>query len=314
MSKFTVIGDPHCKPENLDKIKRLFTIVESEGLPAIWMGDLLDTKDIVRAQCLNAYLTYFKSSKLEHIILTGNHDYTTADCKEHALEALKGLKNVTVVDKPHFEGKSLFLPYFSNTEAFRASIHPYDLAQFLFMHQGINGCDYGNGFVAENELDIQVLSKFDRVISGHFHRYQIKDNLTYIGTPFSHSFGESNQIKYLGIFDDSNGSLELIETDFPKHITEEYHIFLGDENHLKLDSNNYNRVLLIGSREEIANFDKSKFPGVKFIDSPTLLPSQVTIKETQTPEAMFTNWFKHVKKETNDDLYQTGLRILKDVN
>lgn len=307
--KYLVVGDPHCQPDNLDKIKQLFTLVESYGLPTIWLGDLLHTKDIVRARCLNAYMTYFTNTQLKHIILIGNHDWTSKDCTEHALEPLKLLDNVTIVDRPVQEGKALFLPYSSSIEAFRASLSD---AKYLFMHQGVTGCDYGNGFIAENELPIENLARYKKVISGHFHRYQVKDNLTYLGTPFSHTFGESNQIKYLGIFDDLDGSLQLIETDFPKHITEEYHI--GLENHLNLDSNNYNRVLLIGTREEIEDFDRSQFPGVKFIDSPRDIPGKTIIKETETPLDMYTKWYKEVKGETNEELYSLGLRILQDAN
>lgn len=309
MSKYLVVGDPHCQPDNLDKIKKLFSLVESYGLPTIWLGDLLHTKDIVRAQCLNAYMTYFTNTQLKHIILIGNHDWTSKDCKEHALEPLKALYDITIVDRPFQEGKTLFLPYSSSIEAFRASLSD---AKYLFMHQGVTGCDYGNGFIAENELPIEDLAAYEKVISGHFHRYQVKDNLTYLGTPFSHTFGESNQIKYLGIFDDSDGSLELIETDFPKHITEEYHI--GLENHLNLDEENYNRVLLIGNREEVEEFDKAKYPGVKFIDCPRGIYSKSILQETQTPMDLYTKWFKEVKKESNQELFLLGARILQDAD
>jgi len=312
MSEYLIIGDPHCKPDNLYKIEKLFNLVEAKGLTNVWLGDLLDTKDIIRAQCLNAYIHYFRNSNLKHIILVGNHDYTSSECTQHALEALKALNNVTVVDRPYFEGKTLFVPYFARIEDFRASIAPYELPKYLFMHQGVNGCDYGNGFIAENDMDISEVKRFDKVISGHFHTYQVKDNLTYLGTPFSHSFGESNQQKYLGIFYDSDGSLELIKTDFPKHMTVEFH--LGHEVLDPIDFYDHNRVLLIGSREQVAEFDRSKYPGIKFIECPRVGPSKSIIRETQSPEDMYTNWFKEIKKETSEELYQLGLDILKDVS
>lgn len=309
--RYLVVGDPHCKPDNLYKMSKLFNTVEARGLPTVWLGDLLDTKDIVRAQCLNSYINYFRYSSLQHIILIGNHDWSTADCNQHSLEALKDLKNVTVVDRPYFEGKTLFVPYFSSHEAFKAAIKPYELPVYLFMHQGVTGCDYGNGFIAENELEIEALVGFDKVISGHFHRYQEKANLVYLGTPFSHSYGESNQDKFLGIFNDEDGSLELIKTDFPRHITHELDLNITDN--LIIDEFDHVRVILKGTREQLASFNKSKYPGLKFIEDCQQQIVRSSLKETETPESLLSKWFSDIKKETNPDILNLGLDILKEV-
>lgn len=312
--KYTIVGDLHAKPDNLDKVIKLFNKIESLGNPVIMLGDTLDTKEIIRGKCLNLIYTSLRNSKLNWIFIIGNHCWFSSECKEHSLEPLKALNNVTIVDRAYFEGKSLFVPYFARIEDFRASISPYTLPKYLFMHQGVNGCDYGNGFIAENDMDISEIKQFDRVISGHFHAYQSKDNLTYIGTPFSHSFGESNQQKYIGIFDDEDGSLELLKTDFPKHMTIEFHLS-DDGNHIldPIDYYDHNRVLLMGSREQIASFDRSKYSGVKFIECPRVGPTKSIIRETQSPDDMYTRWFKEIKKETNDEIYKLGMDILKDV-
>lgn len=310
MKEYTLIGDLHATKGNKDKVQKLLNLVESIGKKTVFLGDQLDKRGYVEIECLNLLFNYFKNSKLEHIVLVGNHCLASLNGSDHSMETLKQLKNVTVVDKPYFEGKSLFIPYYHNTEDFKKAIEPYNLAHYLFMHQGVSGCDYGNGFIAENELDIKELKKFHRVISGHFHKFQQVDNLTYLGTPFSHNFGESNQDKYIGIFNYSNGELELIKTDFPRHIT--FELDLNIDNILNLDYYDHNRVILKGTREQIQAFDKSKYPEFKFIDEYTMDSTNLKLKETQTPEEIFVKWFKDIKKETNDEILKLGLDLIKE--
>jgi len=307
MSRFVLIGDPHAKPDNLHKIRKLCDIVENYNLPAVWLGDLLDTKDIVRAQCLNTYYKYFSTSKLKHIILVGNHDYTTGECSEHALETLKALPNVKVVDEPYMEGTTLFLPYYRDNNKLRNQLVKADV---VICHMDIKSFDYGNGFISEEGIHPEELKDYKLIISGHYHKYQQKNNITYLGTPFSHNFGESNQDKYLGIFNDEDTSFSTISTDFPKHRT----IELDLSNNHEFDINNVDhfRLIIKGNREQIETFDYSKYPGFKIV--PEYVPEVyiTDLKQTQTPEDMFSTWFTDIKKETDKELFNLGLYILKE--
>lgn len=309
--KYCIAGDPHAQPENLYKLQKLFTLIESIGLPTIFLGDLLHNKDIVRAQCLNAYYNYFSTSKLEFTIITGNHDQLTANCTEHSLQTLKALKSVTIIDKPLRRGQLLFVPFQANLEDFRAIISDPGEAEYVFFHQGVNGFEYTNNIIADKEASLEWFKPYKLAIGGHFHKFSTKDNLVYLGSPFSHNFGESNQDKYLGIFDDETGKLELIKTDFPRHITTT--LDLGINDNLQVDYYDYNRVILKGTREQIAAFNKSKYPGLKFIEDRQYKVVKLALKETQTPETLFSTWFKDVKKETNNEIFELGLQILKDV-
>lgn len=309
MSERLIVGDPHAKKSNLDKINRLLSTVESYGLPTVFMGDLLDTKDIISGQCLNVYLDYFKSSKLQHNILVGNHDYFSKECDRHSLEALKLLPNVHVIDQPYFDGKSLFLPYYHDINEFRQIISHYELPPYLFCHLDVIGMDYGNGFISESGATLEDLKQFDKVISGHYHKYASKENLTYIGSPFSHDFAESNQIKYLGIFDDSNGQLELIETDFPKHVTVELDLSKGSN--LEVNPNNYNRVILTGTIDEIKAFDKSVYPSVRFIEKTIENLESGNINEALSPIDIYKEWYFNVKKNTDEQRFIRGLDLIK---
>lgn len=309
MKKYTIIGDPHVTPKNLDKIKTLFSIVEDIKLPVIWLGDFLDTKEVIRGTCLNLIHDRLLHSKLQHIILVGNHDFfNSTECEDHALKVLKSLDNVIIIDEFQELANMWFVPYMHDLASFRTVMKKCK-GKTAFIHQGIDGFDYGNGHIAEGEVDISALKGVDKVISGHFHKYQEKGNLTYLGTPFSHSFGETDQVKYIGIFNTETDELQLLETPFPRHRTLE--IDCDDvEEYPVLNEKDMFRMILKGARENIKQFPKEDYPGVKFIERPTEEESNVIIGEESSNEEKFITWAKEVK-DLDKDTIKLGLELLE---
>lgn len=323
--KYTIVGDPHAKPGNLDKIETLFDQVEKLGNPVIVLGDLLDTKELIRGKCLNLLHKRLKESDLDWILLVGNHDLFVLDGPyEHSLEVLKSLENVTVIDHPVYDAskKFLFVPFTRSTKAFSELIASYKKKHketILFMHQGVTGFDYGNGYIAKDETSLKLLKDFKLVISGHFHKMQQKGNLLYLGTPFSHSFGEENQTKYIGVLHPAEPPiLHHIYTSFPQHKSIEVSMstWLKNSNGPKkleklLKSDDYFRIILTGTPKEIAQFPKHDYSKAKIIERPTTCDAFVnTISETFSNEKKFLQWAKTIKKLDQDDI-KLGLQLLK---
>ncbi len=307
MSKdLTVVGDPHAKLWNLVKIETLQEIVEDLGNDVLWLGDMQDTKELVRSKCLNQWYTYFSESKLHHYILVGNHDWHNLECKDHSLRTLMSLDNVTIIDEPTETEYGFMVPYIHEHSEFEALMRKV-AANTAFVHQGFTGFDYGNGFIAKQESNVKCLDGFDTVISGHFHKYQKKGNLTYLGTPFSHSFGESNQTKYIGIFNTQTKKMELLETPFPKHLTVE----LDCEKVLsvKADSENYLRYVLNGDQQLIDKFDRTGHPqGTKFVEKPTMQSLQLVVDEIESNEVKFKKWAE--AQDMDETTIDMGLELL----
>jgi len=308
---YTVVGDPHAKPSNIDQIITLMAMVEDLANPVIWLGDMLDTKEVVRSKCFNLWFDYFKDSELEHIVLVGNHDWHNLECNDHALRPLQELKNVQVVDEAWESEDGLgFMPFLSDLKQFREELKILEkTCSAVFIHQGVNDFDFGNGFVEENGIDQSDLPDSIPIISGHFHMFQHYKNLTYLGTPFSHSFGETDQDKYIGTYDTKTQKLTTIPTPFPRHVTVEVEATKG----FAPRSNNHYRVILTGTPEAIASVDKSKFPGVKFIERPDEEEyGSAAISETASNHEKFSTWAKDVKNLDKETL-KLGLRIMDDV-
>jgi hypothetical protein len=326
MNEFCLVGDPHITPKSLDKGTELFQTVEEQGKPAVWMGDLLDTKEVVRGKCLNAYYDYFKNSKLQHIILVGNHDWFNLECLDHSLKPLSSLPNVRVIDKFEYHPKLpfIFMPYIHNKAQLTEILSNISNKEqyTLFGHFDVSGFDYGNGhFCEDGIITHEDFKGFKRVVSGHFHKLQQTGNFTYLGTPFSHSFGEANQDKVIGVYHLDEDRLELIPTKFPSHVSAKIVCSLKSadkklEEFLKGNENNLIRIQLAGSPEDVAKLDRSKYSNYNIkwedkSDAPT--NSNVTLDESLDNKTQFQEWGKLIK-QLDLETIKLGLEILERVN
>ena len=315
-----LVGDIHVKKDNLDKQGLLFEKIEaSENMYVILTGDLLDNKSIVKSECLNFLYEKLRTSRKTFWIIIGNHDQHHLGTLKHSLEPLKALPNVNIIDKTtEFAICNLQIvgiPYLHDSDEFAKEVKSIKNKKdkILLCHQGFTGFDYGNGYIAKEESDLKSIKAFSMVYVGHFHKFQTFKNGCYIGTPFTQSFGESNQTKYIGEINEK-GDLKLIETDFPKHMTHEIDCDEEFEG-ISLKHDDYNRIILTGSKESIEDFDTSKFIGVKILKRP--LPENagknVEISEALSNVKKFEYWAKEVGQMTSNTI-QLGISILRNVS
>jgi len=306
--KHLVVGDPHILKKSLDKATKLFDQIESIGLPVILLGDQLDTKAVIDGYCLNFLYKRLRDSKLQWKLLVGNHDYFSLDeCIDHSLEVLKSLPNVQIIDSPIETDGAWFVPYIHDDEKLRQVLSKIPKGSIVFGHFEIPEFDYGNGWICESGVPIHSFKKFKRVISGHFHKHQQKGNILYLGTAYSKDFGESNQDKFIAIYDPSTDDLELIPTNFPKHVTItvdvtkpiDYTLTEGDEI----------RFVLTGPSAEIASFQR--IDGIRYDEKPDE-DQEVLVVESEDHLNQFKNWAN--LKKVSEASITLGLEILKEVD
>ena len=79
----------------------------------------------------------------------------------------------------------------------------------LICHQG-----FLNAFTSEyrqddSSVDPKELKDFDCVLSGHYHRSQtVGENIRYFGSPFTCSFGEAGETKFIWIIREEKGLIQ----------------------------------------------------------------------------------------------------------
>ncbi len=312
MKSYLVVGDLQMKKENLQKCENLFQLVEKESQAkklnnVIWLGDMLDRRGLVEIECLNTLFNYFNNSSLTHHVLVGNHDLISLHDKKHSLETLKTLKNVHIYDEITRVDNILFVPYYRDPNRFLQETQSD--ADILVCHQGIKEFTIGSGYTENEAVSIEDLSNFKLVLAGHYHTPKNMKNVVYLGSPFSHSFGESNEEKRLGVLNPESIEVDFISINkFPKHISME---ITSKSSAPKIDSYNHWRIIFNGSEKEINDFKNNlvKKANVKYIFRETNKSRNLVIKETLTNKEKWIKWSKEIKN-LDDKIIDKGLELL----
>lgn len=197
-------------------------------VPFVIAGDLHDTKSFHRDECQSAMLRTLSSCWLPPVVLIGNHCRRNEKSPEHALTFLETA--VEIVDHPiSFSARDLkatMIPYQHDAEDFKKALIKNNNS-LVICHQGIVGADMGHYIQDKSAIIKEDVADY-RVISGHYHKRQdIKCGrprkgalglFSYVGNPYSLTFGEAKDPpKGFQVLMD-NGILEFIPTNLRKHV------------------------------------------------------------------------------------------------
>jgi DNA repair exonuclease SbcCD nuclease subunit len=127
--------------------------------------------------------------------IVGNHDMFYRDKRDtHSVEWAKHLPNVIIIDEWFTEGDVSIIPWIVGDEWKRLKkmkgkyvFSHLELPNF-FMNAMIQMPDY-------KEIQSEHLNGYEAVFSGHFHKRQKKNNITYIGNAFPHNYSDAGDDK-----------------------------------------------------------------------------------------------------------------------
>jgi DNA repair exonuclease SbcCD nuclease subunit len=189
------------------------------------MGDLFDRRKFINFNSLYLSRKYFFDKLKEHNIqlyaLVGNHDVAfknTLEVNSPNL-LLNEYENVFLIEKFHtenFDGVDIdIVPWLcaDNEEEIFQKIKN-SKSQICFGHFEIDGFEMDRGNVHQGGLDRKTLSKYDIVLSGHFHHKSSSDNVTYVGTPYEMTWSDFDDPKGFHIFDTNNRELQFVKNTF----------------------------------------------------------------------------------------------------
>lgn len=213
------IGDCHIKINRFDLGLRFLNwlnqlIEEQKPDLVVNLGDFFDTHSVVRSEVMTEFMVHVdKVLKLNipYVYLLGNHDfYKPSDYKYHAVKHLVNkIPNLYVVDQTVDLFGMTFVPYQYDGANFPKKTLPVVVA-----HQTFIGADYGPIRTTEG-VDASSISGCDIIISGHIHTKSVLGSVVYVGSPFSQSASDVDQIKGITIFDSDTYAQKFIETPLP---------------------------------------------------------------------------------------------------
>jgi DNA repair exonuclease SbcCD nuclease subunit len=203
--------------------KIFFPYLRDNQIDTVWqLGDLFDRRKYISFQSLALCRKYFfdvmQSRSINFFTLLGNHDITfknTLEVNSPQL-LLKDYNNVNIVDKPMSWGNDIdIIPWIcADNEKEIAEFIKNSTSSLCFGHFEIAGFEMDRGNVCNEGIDKASLSKYDVVLSGHFHHKSTNDNITYVGTPYEMTWADYQDAKGFHIFDTSTREMEFVRNPY----------------------------------------------------------------------------------------------------
>ena len=187
----------------------------------IHLGDVVDRRKFINHNTAHNFKKVFwdKLDKLniKTYVIIGNHDTYYKNTNEvNALQNLEISKNTEVFTKAtelEFDGlKVLFIPWIcddnetESVETIKNSTSPIAMG-----HLEIKGFEMHNGHMNEHGTEKSVFKRFEKVMSGHFHKKSDDGHIYYLGTQYEMTWSDYKCPKGFHIFDTQTRELSRIE-------------------------------------------------------------------------------------------------------
>ena len=210
-------------------------IKENNIKTIIHAGDLMDRRKFVNFNILNQVRNRFikplKENNIEIHCIIGNHDiyYRNTNDVNSITELFKN--DIEIYETPmivEFDGLNIgFLPWV-NKENYNDSINFIKTANapIIIGHLELDGYQVLRGVQYHGGMDARLFERYEKVLSGHFHCRQEKDNIYYLGSQYQMTFADLNETKGFHIFDTETREIEFIENPYQMFHTLKY----NDEN------------------------------------------------------------------------------------
>lgn len=258
-----LISDIHFNINNITlaatALKMAISEADKLNVPLVIAGDLHDTKAIIRAEVANVLIQTFQYTGVPTYIMVGNHDLINEKHHEHGLNYLRPYV-IGVVDSIAAHRGMLFIPYQSSPEKLKAVLSDIPQGSIIIMHQGFLGANMGDYAQDKTSISPDLVKNY-KVFSGHYHRHQTIGTVTYIGSPFTHTFGEANDGPKGFLVINKDGTFTRKCINLPRHIIK--NIEVNDNGVIILDKDTSrpdDKVLikLHGSRSNLQSFNRSE--------------------------------------------------------
>ena len=231
--KIAILNDTHCGVRNssdifLDYQDRFYTEIffpyckEHDIKQILHLGDYYEHRKFVNFKALNSNRKHFleplRENGMTMDIIPGNHDVYYKNTNELcSLKELLGYftNNVNIIMKPtvlDYDGcKVAVLPWInkSNYDEYTNWAMTCN-ASILGAHLELKGFDMMPGMPNPHGMNADIFSRFESVLSGHFHTKSSRDNVDYLGAQFEMTWADVDDPKYFHILDTETREIEAI--------------------------------------------------------------------------------------------------------
>lgn len=205
-----------------------FPYLEKNNIKTVFsLGDEFENRKVVNFYSLSRakamFFDRFEERNIELKIIVGNHSMFLKDSVDINSPKLlfDKYKNIEIIESPtkyEYDGiKFLSVPWITtdNKDLILKTISETN-AEYLLGHFEVTDIKLRKEWQFYKGLEHNILNKFVRVLSGHFHMRTHKSNFSYIGTPYQSSWEDLYEEKGFEVFDTQTKEFEFIKN--PKRI------------------------------------------------------------------------------------------------
>ena len=195
-------------------------IQENNIKTLIHLGDVVDRRKFINHNTAHNFKLKFWNKidelGLDAHVIVGNHDTYYKNTNEiNALQNLNISKNAKIYTSSqtiNFNGLDiLFMPWICDTNREDTLYHiDNTTAQVVMGHLEIKGFEMHKGHLNEQGLEKELFKRFEKVISGHFHKKSDDGHIYYLGCPYQIMWSDYNCPKGFHIFDTQTRELTRI--------------------------------------------------------------------------------------------------------
>lgn len=231
--KIAVLNDTHIGVRNsseafIDYQKRFFEevffpYVDKHNIKIILhLGDLYDNRKYINFKALHASRKYFLEPMRERgmimDVIPGNHDVFYKSTNELcSLKELLGYftNNINIVTEPRvmdYDGFKIGLIPWINPENYAKSMKFIEKckASWIGGHLELIGFELMKGVENTHGMDASTFSRFEKVLTGHFHTKSKKGNIQYLGSQTEFTWADAHDDKFFHVIDTSTRKLKSV--------------------------------------------------------------------------------------------------------
>jgi DNA repair exonuclease SbcCD nuclease subunit len=232
--KIAILNDTHCGIRNssdifLDNAAKFYGetffpyLKEHDIKQIVHLGDYYDNRKAINIKCLNHNRKHFleplRDLGIRMDIIPGNHDTYFKDTNTpNSLKELLGffINEVAIIEKPaviEYETLRLALVPWMCKDNWDESINFIKncKADILGGHLELSGFEMMRGIKNDHGMDASIFSRFESVLSGHYHTKNSGDNIHYLGSQLEFFWSDCNDKKYFHILDTETRELIAVQ-------------------------------------------------------------------------------------------------------
>ena len=278
--KVAILNDTHCGVRNssdvfIDNAEKFYSdvffpyLLENDIRHIIHLGDYYDNRKFINFRALNRNRTHFLKQLREHgitmDIIRGNHDTYYKNTGElNSLKELLGhyMNEIHIIHEPtvmQYGSLKIGMVPWIDDENQKQSMDFLANAKcdWIGGHFDIQGYEMMKGMKCEHGLDRKIFSRFERVLSGHFHTKSEQDNIIYLGSQMEFFWNDAHDPKFFHILDTETRELTAVRNPHTLFCRIYYNDSERDYLHYDLDEveGKFVKVIVINKSDSFT-FDK----------------------------------------------------------